>query len=822
MDEYYRTVVDGYPWATLLHDTGRDTYEFVLPYGVSQTSIQPIPNKNLDLVNKTSERLLVDFPEPDAQPLDDSEEAEQAAEAADRFLAQDDGEQGTNEAVVYDDRVKVALVAATAYVEYWVDPSGGGYVPLQIEAHPKAEDPNNAQIGPDGMPTTDYVLRYVTGQLNPDPQAPANAQFLPGAQFTKDPTQAIPQWQPKIRAQKWQREHIRCFPENRPVEQAEQVIILGHCTLGEAKKRWQSVGKMAPEDLTALCDWTPPYYLRLLPPYQRARWQLNDGKTQNKAGSSDERIMFYYHRYVKPDPDHPKGADVVLSGVDGGMRLDSKLLAVEVEISKGQADRVKETRCREIPMVGVTPCGDPFGQDPTGKCFLSYFVGATEWNAVLSQGYAEGLDKVLHTPYASSSLSPIEGWQVEDARRSQNVLRVIRPEDLPKQMDPPVLPPTFFNMFELSDEAINSIATSERAASGAENSKERSGKALQIAVSQNNVGNTSKLTAVNNSRARGARIKLELMMSECTTAQQIAYVGEDGANKMMDLHAMDFALIGKVGIKAGTGTGLTQDGKVQYLGNLAAEGFIPREEAMDAARPSFAKRLGIPANPHEQWVSRCVDSWLDGPPKPPQNQQPQIDPATGQPVPVPTWQQQYRAWMDAQTAYEQQQAVFQQQSQARTQALQNQAIVEAGPPQPLGPESQNEQAVVQFAQARLSLADAPVGPAPVAPVPPQVPKPWTPFEPRLNDTEPELALIWNRKLSRVMSTVKYGQFMETEPEWTDVFNRQYTLTRQAKAVGQGAPQPGVQQKPQQPRTPQTQPTQPQQPQQPTPNLPAGA
>lgn len=814
-DEYYKCVVDGYPWATLFHDTDKDVYTFELPYGVSQLSIQPVPNKNLELVNETSEQLLVDFPEADAEPIDDSEEAENAAQAADRFLSQDSGEQGTNDAVLFDDRVKLSLTTASSFIEYWIDPAGGGYVPLQIEAHPAAESPDNPLVGPDGMPTTDNILRYVT--------APE------GGEFTDDPTLAAPQWQPKVRAAKWGREHIRTFPESKPVDQAEKVLILGYCTLGEAKRRWESIAAMAPEDLTALCDWTPMRYLALLPPYQRARWKLTDGKLKNKGGSSDERIMFYYHTYVKACPDYPKGADIVVSGIDGGFVIDKKLLSVEVEVSKGQADRVKETRCREIPVVQVTPRGDPYGQDPTGKCYLSLFVGATEWNAMLSQSYASGIDQVLTQPYASSSLSPIEGWQVEQARRSKDILRVISKDDLPQQLQPPVLPTSFFNMYEVSDEAIDRIAHRTKAATGAENSKERSGKALQIAVSQNNVGNQSMLTAVNNAYARACRIKLELMMAECTTAQQVAYVGEDGANKLMDLHAMDFALIGKVGIKAGTGTGLTQDGKVQYLGNLAAEQFITLEEAREAARPSFSKRLGLPANPHEQYVSRAIDSWLDGPPQlnaDPASQVPQLD-AMGQPVPQPTWQEQYRAWMEAEQQFEAAEAAFQQQQQAHTQFLTNAAVVSAGPPAPTsGPEGQNQKSGVDFEQARIGMAvqeaqNPGVSQAPVAPMKPQVPKPWTPFEPRPNDTEPEVAAIWNRRLSRTMSSVKYAEYRDTEPEWTDVFNRQYNLTRQAKAVAQGASPPAQGAK-RPTRTPQTSPTEPSQPTQPTPNLPAGA
>ena len=48
---------------------------------------------------------------------------------------------------------------------------------------------------------------------------------------------------------------------------------------------------------------------------------------------------------------------------------------------------------------------------------------------------------------------------------------------------------------------------------------------------------------------------------------------------MFDTTGVDFSgLLGGiwalVAIKSGTGTGLSQDGKVQYLANLSAEGFI--------------------------------------------------------------------------------------------------------------------------------------------------------------------------------------------------------------------------------------------------------
>ena len=770
-DTHWTYVKLGYPWSTLTKEPGKDQYKQELPYGTAGISIQAVPNKVWDLINKTTGSLLVDFPEAEAEPADDSEQAEAACDMANRFLAQDASEQGTNDAVLFNDRVNRALTTASTYIECWTDPTGGGYVPLQIKAHPQAQDVANPLVGPDGMPTTDYVLRYVTS----------------GQQFTDDPSQAAPQWQPKLRAAKWQREHIRVYPESATVDNADKLIILGFCTLGEARKRWQSVAQMEPDELSSLTDWTPIRYLPLLPPFQRGRWKLSDGREKERQGSSDERIMFYYHIFAKASPDYPKGADVVVSGKAGGFVIDRKLLAKEVEVPKAQGT-AKETRCMEIPVVQVTPFGDPDDVDPSGRAFVELIAGAAENNAHLSMSFSEVVDKILHTPFATPSTSPISGEDVADAAATGDFLQILKPEDKPVQLTPPVLPTAFFNMYELADNAIDSAANQNKPAQGADKQQEVSGKARQIAIAQNNVPLSGPQTAVNNSYARWCRIKIERVMADFSTPQQLSYVGEDGAYKQEEFSGVDFALIGKVTIKTGTGTLMPPDQKVQYLGNLKEAGFLSPDEAMEAARPAFAKRLGLQSNPHEQYVERCIDAWLKGPPESP----PQSPPQPGvPPAPPNDWASQYRVWMTAQQQFESAQAQYQQQVQAQQQALQNQAIVSGGPPQPLGPESQSETANRDYGMAQLALQTNPYNSTPLQPPqPPQVQKPWTPFAPRPNDNEPFIAALWARKISNTMSSPKYTQF---GPEWKDVLDRQYTATRQAAAIASAAQQPPPQQ-----------------------------
>ena len=769
-DEFYTMVVSGYPWATLTHDTQKDVYEFTLPYGVSSVSIQAVPNKNLDLVNKAAASVLADFPEPDSEPIDDSEEAEEAADFADRFLSWSAGEMGTNDAVLFEDRVKRALVASASFIECWVDPTGGGYTPLQIKAHPLAESPENPLIGPDGMPTTDPVLRYVTA-----PQ---------GGQFTDDPSQAAPQWQPAIVTSKWGREHIRVFPEDKPVAQAQRIIVLGYCTVSEGRRRWpDTVGQMSPDDTNALCDWTPIRFYALLPAFQRARWKLTDGREKERAGSSDERLFFWYCDYEKAQPDYPKGAHVVVSGAKGGTVLHRDVLSTPVSVTK-QGKETSEIRCREIPVVDIVPRLDPNGRDPMGVSYMEQFVGATEFNASLAAGFGENIDKTNHTPFASTATSPIDGDQMANARATEDMLVVNSKEDFPQQLTPPVLPNSFFNMFDLSNDAINSIANQEANFQGQKQTTDESGKAIQLRLGRSQVGNAPMQLSVNNSIARFRRIKLELAMAYYETPQMIQFVGEDGAYKQNEFTGMDFALVGRVGTKAGTGTGMPPDQKVQYVGQLVANKMMTEDEAKEAARPTFSKLLGLAPDPHEQYVERCLATWREGPPS-------------------PEWEQEYSVWQQAQVQFEQQQQQYQQAIQAFNQWVQFKAVAAGGPPPiTLGPEGQNAKAMQDYQMAVEQLQLAPMqlprilqfdmtGNAipPQAPQPPQVQKPWSPFAPRPNDTEPAISSIWLRKMSRGMSGSEFSKFQESFPGWTDDYVRQYMHVRQAAAVGSAGMQP---------------------------------
>jgi hypothetical protein len=505
----------------------------------------------------------------------------------------------------------------------------------------------------------------------------------------------------------------------------------------------------------------------LLPLYLRARWQLTDGREKQKQGSSDERIFFYYHIFAKPSPDHPKGADVVVTGALDKLVIDRKLLSQEVEMP-AKADQIlgnplqqawqpgvmpqgdpanpqaqpaqpteqpttrKETRCMEIPVVQITPRGDPDDQDPSGRAYIEMLAGAVENNAHLAMSASEIIDKNLHLEGYAASTSPVSGQQRDDARATGDLIPIVRPEDKPVWGQPIPFETAFFNFYELSDQAINSIGASERAAKGSPTSNEKSGRAIQLATANNNVSLGGMNHAVNNAYARWNRLKTERMMCDYTTAQQIGYVGEDGIFKQDDFDALDFALIGKVTIKAGTGGLATPDQKIQNALGLVQSGILSQDEAKDIVRPAFSQKLGLPASPHEQRMERQLATFKKGPPS-------------------PQWVQQWQS-------YKQQEQAF--------QANQQQAQLA----------SQNAQAQGQHATATVGAPPTPVQPVQTALTPPI--KPWTPFTPMPTDELPEIAAMRLRKLSRTIDEAKFESFAG---EWQETAFDEFARMQQVVA-----------------------------------------
>lgn len=730
-DAHWSYVIAGVPFSRLEKNDNQQTWRQSFPPGYTSLAHASVPNKSADLCNKYVETLLADPPAPDPLPESDGEVADKAAEMAKRFLKQDGGEAGTNDDATFWYQVQRATSCASSFNHYWVDPTGGGSIPLQIKAHPQATDPANPLVAQDPVtgqpiPTTDYILRYVTEGTDEAP-----------AQFTNNPAEAARQWLPKIRIDRMGREHVRIFPEHVDVDRAQTLVLLWFSTLGEGKRRWKSVADLTEQQQSELCDWTPPRYLALLPPALRARWKQATGQARDvEGGANDERLFFYYVCYKKDDPVYPRGAKVVTSGAFGGFTIERDTLSAEVQIPSqtAQDETVTDLRIMDAPVVQITLVQDPRSQDPTGEALVARFAGAGEAGAQLMSAYMEAIDITLHPARFFPSTSPVEGTDIENSRATGEPVIVLSKDDYPKYEDPPPMPANTLSVAQWLYEQSDLIAGLRGSVQNA-GPESQSGVSKKVEIRQALQSLSRSQQALVAAYQRHWRIKCQLAMAKFSAPQQMAYVGEDGSYKQAWWVGNDFALVAQdVRMQAGTGTMMSPQDKVQYIAAMRQYGFMTPDEALDAARPTFAGTLGTPDDPHVQRLERQVGSWLEGPPE--------------------GWEQQAQAT----------DAAMQQNAQITAQ---HQAM------QPVADQ-------VQDAERQAGVLSMPIVAPQLVPVPPL----WSPFAPLPVDDLPHIAQMRLRRLGKVMAQVR---FSAQPPRWQQELVNAFQRARQVLSMAQQPP-----------------------------------
>ncbi len=602
-DAHYTYVKLGFPFSSLEKEQDQDVYRQSFPPGYAMRQAA-VPNKAADLVNKLTETLLVDAAQPDPQPETDDESAVQAAKLASEFLQQDGGEAGTDDRSLFWSQVERATTCSSSFLWPWVDETGGGTIAKQVKAHPQATDPANPLDAVDPMtgqplPTTDYVLRYVT----------------PDGQFTDNPSEAERVWVPRIRVNRLGREHVRFFPETKDLHDAEAVVCIFYTTVGEAKRRWPDVAQMSDAQIGALCDWNPPRPSALLPASLRARWRAASNDSDKTV--NDERILFFYAYLRRSDPTYSDGAQVFVSGANGGVVLHRDTLVAEVEVpSETKQDvTVTDRRDMDIPLIQIRLLQDPDGGDPMGKPVMARIAAAGEAGARIASSLLSQIDKILHPARFVTATSPLSDDDIEESRAGGRLAVVTSQNDFPKYEEPPDLPSNTLDVVDWNYTQMDSAIGLNKPAQGSDDSAEVSGVARRIAVQQSLVSVSRMQHGVNVAWERYWRIKLQLVMRYFGVPQLLRYVGVDGAAKQEWFKGADFARVTGVTVKPGSGTLLPPNEKVNYAIQLRDAGLVDPDTATDIATPGFMKVLGVPDNPHLQRIERQVSSWLEGPPE---------------------------------------------------------------------------------------------------------------------------------------------------------------------------------------------------------------
>lgn len=673
IDTYFGWIRDGVQFGRLEKQPNQNIWVAKLPNGMTKESSAAIPNKADDLCNKVEDTLMADPPKPDPMPHTEDEAVQQAAKLASEFLLQDGGEAGTNDTETYRWGLNNAFSAASSFLHYVVDKSGGGYQALQVLAHPLAQDPNDPLVAqvpvppptdpqtgqPLGPPTTveerssEPVLRFVSAD----------------GKFVDDATQADRVWLPKIVIERMRREQVRCFPATSTPENCSALVLIRYTNLSDARAEWpDTVGKMSKEDLQAMASWKPPLSERAIPYALRAGIAEGaSGPTVDEVGSLSpllQRRMFSLRLYVSKKPEYQHGYFVDVSGAKGGTVLGEGDLSYEVTLP----EKGKDIRCKDIPVVMVRPMQDVRGGDPTGYPFISRFAGSSEAEATLLSAFMDICDNMLHPHVFFRSTASVD--EDDWADRVQPI--ILNPGDgEPTYEHFPTLPP-ILQLVEHLDTRSDTISGLTETAQGLDSSNSISGVAKNATIRQALVSLSGFQQNLHAAMTRGWRIKCQLAQAEFSTPQMLEFSGSEGSNETKWWTGEDMAGVDQVGIQPGTGTMMTPEGKAQYVAFLQSQQWMDPSQASEVALPGIRMDLGLPENPFEQSIERAVGSWLEGPPDgwvQAKQEQDQV---------MQQYQQQLQAWQanEAEAQQAQQVQAVEGQQQAGADQMQQQSDAE--------------------------------------------------------------------------------------------------------------------------------------------------
>lgn len=603
IDTYHTWLDAGVSFGRLDKKPNQHIWEAKLPPGMNTEHPAALPNKVNDLNNKVSETLLNDPPKPNPQNHTNGEGQTEAGDLASSFLRTTGGESGTNDVENVRWALRNALPRSTSFLEYDIDPDGGGYQPYQILAHPQATDPNNPLVAqvPDPMtgqvteiPTEDPILRYVSAQ----------------GQFVQNPSEADRVWLPKITVTRRRREQVCLFPATSRIETCSFAIVKGWFTLEEGYKKWpETVGQMDQTQLMNLASWRPAMSDLIVPYTFRSLDTGMTGPPLSQVGSLSplmQRRMFYYRLYIAPNKaEYPNGLVLDISGANGGTKLGMQNLDFEVPDEQGQTTQ----KCRDIPICQLTPVMDTADNDPLGWPFDSRFAGSTQATEQLYAAYLDALDRMLRPHVFIRSTTAVD--EIDWLDRTQPV--ILNPTDPEPTYEVIPNPPDIVRVTEDMRTQQNTASGLSATAQGLEDSNSQSGVAKDLTVKQAKVSLSGIHAETMNCFTRGWRIKCQIAQAEFSTPQLLKGAGSGASSEVKWFRGEDLAGVDDIGIEPGTGTLETPEGKANSAMFMQNAGWLTPDQAADVAVTGLSRDLGLPVDAVQEGINRAVTLWLKGP-----------------------------------------------------------------------------------------------------------------------------------------------------------------------------------------------------------------
>lgn len=593
-------------------------WQLFVPFGA--LDMPPVMDRTEELIERTISHLLADKPIPDAEPADESDTAVEAAEFTSRLLQSEGSESGFNLVRLFRRAEKKASYHGSGFIYLCVDPTGNGWRPMEIQAHPQAQAVEDATRDPltgrvvasDDMLVTRYVREDDT--------------------LTDDPSEAKSQWLPKLRPEVLTDDNVVFLPETATgIEDADGVVLIQWMTVGQARGKFPAFADLSDDKIRALIGWTPDDTAKYADPNHESRRKVSvRGTTSDSGPVSDDARFCVLSLYFRSHSAYRKGAYIVTAGGTTVLHKQTWTGVVE-RVGQGGTPR-NEEECLDIPLVQVRQFDDDQDDDPMGVGMVAKLGPIDEVRGTIVLAWLEHLDQLMHRIPFLPLGSVVQPGQLS-ARDGTPVY--FNPQGKPEYEQVPDFPNDGKEFFDRTTDAGNSATGLEQTAQGIDTPSVTSGVQANVVVQQVAKNMSTLRDNCADAIERFWRLAAQQMRVFYTIPQQLKYEGEDGSWRRKEWSRVDLGSTKQIRIKAGSFTQMSREAKEAMADKMLTaqviDGYTYQQYVSENVRPV----VGIQSNPFRVRVKKQVAKWKEGPPQGWQPVPPPVDPMTGQPVPPP-------------------------------------------------------------------------------------------------------------------------------------------------------------------------------------------
>lgn len=536
-------------------------------------------NKAARLSRRIRATLFADPPKAEALPSGDSDEDKDAAEMSTRVLEDlcSEGKLGYN--LDCGDAFDMGGDYGSGFLRFWVDESGGGWQPKQLQASPQAtsaDDPFPVDPQTGAPRPCDPILRYVTED----------------GQFTEHKGEAERVWLPRIKIDgPLSGKQVRFLPADADdLWSADGVQIGIAITLGELKSIFPALEDWGEDRLSKLVQYRPQYFKDTLAAGQ---------KDTQGSGTSDESLVFLLTRYHVQSPTYPEGCYLICAGDDEILHRSTWF-----DDEHGEPMDIPLTQFKQRNEEG----------NPYGEGNMSALGPGNELRSGMVGAMLEHLDRFqnrqIYLPL-TSTLKP------QDQLAPTGTVQYILPGGEPKFEEIPDFPLIVKETLQFASQDMDDESDLQQSGQGQNPAGVKSAKHQEVILQQITQGMSELRQNTERGIVRGYRIMLQLVRAYFTTPQQIGWVGDDGRYKQKHWTAADLGSTKQVRIAKGSFTQMSPMAKAQVAQVYRQEGLLNPMEAEHVIESNIAPIFGLEDNPHRMRVRRQIALWAEGPQAPP-------------------------------------------------------------------------------------------------------------------------------------------------------------------------------------------------------------